>query len=407
MPSFLNYRGNKMNKKSSLIKISIIMSLIFIFYVLSWAFLKTSDPVLYNYVINPLFWILITIFSSAFVFTNKNYVFKHKRSFLLVFFIAALAFIVTNFSLGIFISGFAKNPYDNSLIGILYNLWMAGSTLFLIEITRSSIINATPNKYKTIMKIMIVILFSLISINFFNFQTSLSDLAGIFKFLGTSLIPTVVLNILLTESASKAGPIPGIIYQLIVNLAIWAAPILPNHDWLIISLIHILIPFLTLLVVEYQIKKRDYFAARSELEIEEPKEWIGRFIVITLILIFFLGVTPIYPINIISNSMYPAIHIGDVVIVKKTTIDEIKEGDIIQYNREKYSIVHRVVEIFQENGKIRIRTKGDNNQKIDSTIITEKNFMGKIIMIIPKLGLPNYWVKSLMNQIDDSNSINN
>ncbi len=396
-----------MNKNNNMIKIISICTIVVVFYVLSWAFLKTSNSVLYNYAINPLFWILITIFSSTFVFKNKNYVFKHKRSFVFVFLIAALAFVVSNFSLGIFVSGFAKNPYDNSLTGIMYNLWMVGSTLLLIELTRSSLINATPIKYKTIMKILIVIIFSLLSINFFNLQTSLTDLSGIFKFLGTSLIPTVVLNILLTESASKAGPIPGIIYQIIVNLAIWAAPVLPNHDWLIISLIHILIPFLTLLVIEYQIKKRDYFMARSELEMEEPKEWIGRFIVITMVLIFFLGVTPIYPINIISNSMYPAIHIGDVVIVNKITIDKIKEGDIIQFSREKHSIVHRVVEISQENGKIKIRTKGDNNYKKDSTIITEKNFMGKIIMIVPKVGLPNYWVKSLMNQIDDSNSANN
>lgn len=396
-----------MNKNNNMIKIISICTIVVVFYVLSWAFLKTSNSILYNYAINPLFWILITIFSSTFVFKNKNYVFKHKRSFVFVFLIAALAFVVSNFSLGIFVSGFAKNPYDNSLTGIMYNLWMVGSTLLLIELTRSSLINATPIKYKTIMKIIIVIIFSLLSINFFNLQTSLTDLSGIFKFLGTSLIPTVVLNILLTESASKAGPIPGIIYQIIVNLAIWAAPVLPNHDWLIISLIHILIPFLTLLVIEYQIKKRDYFMARSELEMEEPKEWIGRFIVITMVLIFFLGVTPIYPINIISNSMYPAIHIGDVVIVNKITIDKIKEGDIIQFSREKHSIVHRVVEISQENGKIKIRTKGDNNYKKDSTIITEKNFMGKIIMIVPKVGLPNYWVKSLMNQIDDSNSANN
>lgn len=396
-----------MNKNNNMIKIISICTIVVVFYVLSWAFLKTSNSILYNYAINPLFWILITIFSSTFVFKNKNYVFKHKRSFVFVFLIAALAFVVSNFSLGIFVSGFAKNPYDNSLTGIMYNLWMVGSTLLLIELTRSSLINATPIKYKTIMKIIIVIIFSLLSINFFNLQTSLTDLSGIFKFLGTSLIPTVVLNILLTESASKAGPIPGIIYQIIVNLAIWAAPVLPNHDWLIISLIHILIPFLTLLVIEYQIKKRDYFMARSELEMEEPKEWIGRFIVITMVLIFFLGVTPIYPINIISNSMYPAIHIGDVVIVNKITINKIKEGDIIQFSREKHSIVHRVVEISQENGKIKIRTKGDNNYKKDSTIITEKNFMGKIIMIVPKVGLPNYWVKSLMNQIDDSNSANN
>lgn len=396
-----------MNKNNNMIKIISICTIVVVFYVLSWAFLKTSNSILYNYAINPLFWILITIFSSTFVFKNKNYVFKHKRSFVFIFLIAALAFVVSNFSLGIFVSGFAKNPYDNSLTGIMYNLWMVGSTLLLIELTRSSLINATPIKYKTIMKIIIVIIFSLLSINFFNLQTSLTDLSGIFKFLGTSLIPTVVLNILLTESASKAGPIPGIIYQIIVNLAIWAAPVLPNHDWLIISLIHILIPFLTLLVIEYQIKKRDYFMARSELEMEEPKEWIGRFIVITMVLIFFLGVTPIYPINIISNSMYPAIHIGDVVIVNKITIDKIKEGDIIQFSREKHSIVHRVVEISQENGKIKIRTKGDNNYKKDSTIITEKNFMGKIIMIVPKVGLPNYWVKSLMNQIDDSNSANN
>ena len=92
---------------------------------------------------------------------------------------------------------------------------------------------------------------------------------------------------------------------------------------------------------------------------------------------------------IISGSMEPKINIGDIVIEKsiKNKEEEIKIGDIISYRSGQTIITHRIINIEEdENGILRITTKGDNNNTEDSERILINNIEGKVIMIIPKIG---------------------
>ena len=87
--------------------------------------------------------------------------------------------------------------------------------------------------------------------------------------------------------------------------------------------------------------------------------------------------------------MEPKINIGDIVIEKsiKNKEEEIKIGDIISYRSGQTIITHRIINIEEdENGILRITTKGDNNNTEDSERILINNIEGKVIMIIPKIG---------------------
>ena len=70
--------------------------------------------------------------------------------------------------------------------------------------------------------------------------------------------------------------------------------------------------------------------------------------------------------------MRPTINEGDLVIIEKVKIENIKAGDIIQYKTKDYSVVHRVVKILKDNQEILLITKGDNNLKNDSKPINKK-----------------------------------
>ena len=92
---------------------------------------------------------------------------------------------------------------------------------------------------------------------------------------------------------------------------------------------------------------------------------------------------------IISGSMEPNINIGDIVVAKsiKNKEESIKVGDVISYRKGQAVITHRITNIEKdENGILRISTKGDNNNAEDSERILINNIEGKVITVIPKIG---------------------
>ncbi len=92
---------------------------------------------------------------------------------------------------------------------------------------------------------------------------------------------------------------------------------------------------------------------------------------------------------IVSGSMEPNIQIGDIVVVKsiKNKEEAIKVGDVISFRKGHSVITHRITNIEKdENGILRIATKGDNNNTEDSERILINNIEGKVVKVIPKIG---------------------
>ncbi|MCH9657666.1 signal peptidase I [archaeon] len=95
---------------------------------------------------------------------------------------------------------------------------------------------------------------------------------------------------------------------------------------------------------------------------------------------------------IASDSMDPELMINDVVMVdEEYPFEQIKMGDIIVFNRPSDHdrvIAHRVVTILDDDPKT-LKTKGDaNTTSIQGTDfpVTEKEYIGKIVNVIPQLG---------------------
>ena len=85
--------------------------------------------------------------------------------------------------------------------------------------------------------------------------------------------------------------------------------------------------------------------------------------------------------EVATGSMSNTIEIGDVVIVKITK--EVQENEIIVYSEDNNFITHRLI-TKDENGKF--ITKGDANNSKDKPI-EETQILGKVIYIIPKIGI--------------------
>ena len=97
-----------------------------------------------------------------------------------------------------------------------------------------------------------------------------------------------------------------------------------------------------------------------------------------------LYICGIIPYVVLSGSMEPSIETGSVCFINKNAkYESVKEKDVIAFKMNDGTLVtHRAVKI-DENG---IVTKGDNNKDEDSNLVTSKNYVGKNLFWIPKVG---------------------
>lgn len=89
---------------------------------------------------------------------------------------------------------------------------------------------------------------------------------------------------------------------------------------------------------------------------------------------------------------------GDLIIVKGISlISEISVGDVIIIKGKNGGLpmTHRVLAIWQENGKIKLITKGDHNPSPlpQEREIPPQDVIGKVVYVIPKLGWPSIIVQ--------------
>lgn len=96
------------------------------------------------------------------------------------------------------------------------------------------------------------------------------------------------------------------------------------------------------------------------------------------------------PMIVLTDSMYPEIKSGDLIICHTMKADEVKEGDIISFFDPEGNgtsvVTHRVISIHEENGVLSFRTKGDANNSEDRTPVPAESLVGVYRSRIPGAG---------------------
>ena len=87
------------------------------------------------------------------------------------------------------------------------------------------------------------------------------------------------------------------------------------------------------------------------------------------------------PLIVLTDSMYPEIKSGDLIICKTVDTADIEVGDVISFydpaGNGTSVVTHEVVEILEEDGKISFRTKGINNNTEDRIAVPADKLVGK------------------------------
>ncbi|MDF1540995.1 MAG: signal peptidase I [Candidatus Thorarchaeota archaeon] len=107
--------------------------------------------------------------------------------------------------------------------------------------------------------------------------------------------------------------------------------------------------------------------------------------------IFMLGMGTSSPLVVVtSESMETTLYRGDLLVLQARAPEDIHLGDIIVYLDTTWHtdgpIVHRVIEIQENNGTYYFITKGDNNSMPDPGERTYDEIVGVVVMTIPWLG---------------------
>lgn len=379
--------------KQTKIETILIFGILILYYALSQIFFIKMGSI-YSIIINPLFWILLCV--SLKLYIKKTYATaKLKKEIIDYTLIAVLGYIIVYLISGLFVS-FGKNPNSATLKGLIINFWITGTVILTREYVRYLIINNTYEKQKKKVGIALIIIMTLLEVKTLNITDM--NVYYAFKQIASAFLPVLSKNILFTYLAYCKNYVAAVCYDLLIYLVLWLSPILPNMTWFMIAIIDIATPIILLLYIRYIKQKKDYFKSKEGVRDTEPKSVIILVIIVILAIWFALGVFPIKPIAIATGSMSPQINIGDVAIIKKCGPNDVEVGDIIEYKMPDFTVVHRIVEIKQENGRYYFATKGDSNDSRDKNLVTEDQLIGKCLFKIRYLGYPAIWITGVKTQ---------
>ena len=87
------------------------------------------------------------------------------------------------------------------------------------------------------------------------------------------------------------------------------------------------------------------------------------------------------PLIVLTDSMYPEIKSGDLIICHTVDADDVELNDVIAFFDPEGNgtsiVTHRVVEIVETDGELSFRTRGDANNTEDKSLVPAKNLVGE------------------------------
>lgn len=389
----------------------IILGLVLVIYLLLNSVIPGAGAV-GSYILQPLLWIALAVATFLIAQNEGLNILKFKKTirwyignspvhagiFIGAFQVAILIIV------GIF-AGFGKSPYSFTPTSILINIVFVGSLLLGTEISRAYLIKkgTKPRKYMTLTMILVTLLFMFIRISPNDFTVlTFSNPPAALEFMGTMLIMALSINLLASYLSYLGGATASIGYMGTLLAFEWFSPILPNPHWTVSTLVGTIAPAIGFIIIQSSLQfPQDKKRVRREKRKTGSSGWTVTAIFCVIIIFFSFGYLGVSPTVIYSGSMRPALDVGDIVLIDKVDIEEIQENDIIQYvSYDNVTLViHRLVKVYEEEGKTYFITKGDANDDPDSKPITENRILGKSIFTIPKLGWIQIFIKSIFKNI--------
>lgn len=382
-------------------KIWVVYGILIVYLFLLILFPPIFKESIYTKLIQQILWFGLA-FYCYYASDKESFRNRDKTGKIQIVIIFTIIYLMVYFVLGL-LFGYKRSPYAHTFSAMLTNIWVFIPVIFFQEYIRAVLVRFT--KRNETLLVIIFLLFSLIELNYGSMGASFATRESAFKYISSTLLPTLTKNALFTYFALVCDYWPSIIFRTAVMAMNILLPIFPDLDWFVTGLLELSTYVIMFISVNYMndlSKRVTVRTSRRAQRTSNPKVTIPLLVVLLIFVCFVAGFFTYRPIAIVSDSMVPKFARGDAVVVKKLSNKEkksLKKNDIIQYSLDGRTIVHRIhKKIKDENGNITYQTKGDNNNAPDDKLVTLKQVKGKVTFVVPYAGWPSVLIYDFLKE---------
>ncbi len=342
----------------------------------------------YNELLCAIIMMAVSVFIPIFVKKRSTYDYKKRQITALMCFIGFL--FVSFFILSGLLFGFVRALYRLSLDTLWRYILPITATIIASEIFRSVML-AQNSRHADILSYVICLLSEIL------LSAALSEIDSAYELvdmMAQVFLPAVIANLLYTYLSRRYGAAPNIAYRVLIGIFPYVIPISSAMPSSVYSMQKLFFPVLIYLLIDavYEKKKRNSLAKKH------IAGYVTSFIGMTCAVLFVMLASCQFRFGLLviaTPSMTGEINQGDAVIYEEYGEQKIEEGQILVFEKNGSTMVHRVVDIDNINGQTRYITKGDANENNDTGYITKSDVIGLVRTKLPMVGQPTLWLRDI------------
>jgi signal peptidase len=107
-------------------------------------------------------------------------------------------------------------------------------------------------------------------------------------------------------------------------------------------------------------------------------------------------------LTVLSGSMEPTIHTGDVVVERQISPLDVRIGDVVSFKDPEdpgVLITHRVQDIQVRDGLVEFVTRGDANTGVERWKMSADGTIGRVEYHVWRLGYLLYWIRGRLGRL--------
>ena len=321
----------------------------------------------------------------------------NSKQVLLVVTVIAIAIILVYYLSGIKF-GFYKNPYSLGVKNFFKFFLPISLIIGATEVIRA-VLMVQNDKLTTFLCYVLSVVSELLIVSNIPTVTSFNRFMDL---VAGALFPALIANLLYNYLSKRYGMLPNILFRSITTLYAYVFTIVPATSESMVNFAKLLIPMAVFLLISALYEKKRKYALGNKSRL-----WRTVSLIITITVLVLMIATVMLVSNqfkygalvIATPSMTGELNKGDVVIFESYDADtKIIEGQVIIFEKDGRTVVHRVVDIEIINGISRYYTKGDANEGWDAGFITNNQIRGTAVKKLPYVGFPTLWVRSLFKR---------
>ncbi|MBR3613565.1 MAG: signal peptidase I [Clostridia bacterium] len=357
-----------------------IICIIFFFTLfVSSTYLRTITAVL----------LVVSFFVIKKLLHKRNIVSVYNKQATMLLMLLGIVFLLIFYALGIYF-GYTNSVVKLSLSSLIKIIIPTTVIVIVSEMLRSILLA----EKSLLSKILTTICMVLMDLTIYTSINQLKTFDGLVNAISFSLVASISGNLLWNYSSIRFGYKPAIVFRLIMTLYEYIIPVTPNVFTYFRSFLRMIYPYIIYLILEMLYSKNNFTVAVQD----KKKNNIITGILLAIMVLFIMLISCEFKYGLIviaTGSMKGTIDVGDAVVYESYEGQNIKEQQVIIFEKDNVNVVHRVIDIKQVNGVNRYYTKGDANKLSDSGFVTPEKIVGIVKFKVKYIGYPTIMLREM------------